>query len=302
LSSSGDINLQTIPNSSKYGERVKELFIAPDGFVLGAADYNALEDRLIANESKDQNKLNIFLKDIDGHSLNAYGYFRDEFKARGLEFDVNDPESINQIKKLAPDLRQKGKPYTFGFSYGAGPKKYGQELYEAYWETYYGVKKYNDGIIRQAMRDGYLISKFSGLRLLLPAINSRDEFVQSKEFRVACNFSIQSGNFLMLRAIHNMQKWIEDNNLIADVKLVLTVHDSVYLYIREDIELIKKVNSTLTKFMAEPYSEDQILPLPAELDVGYDMLIYKTLSNDADEAEIEEKLAMVKQKKEEGNE
>jgi DNA polymerase-1 len=302
LSSSGDINLQTIPNSSKYGKRVKELFIAPDGFVLGAADYNALEDRLIANESKDQNKLNIFLKNIDGHSLNAYGYFKDEFKARGLEFDVNDPESINQIKKLAPDLRQKGKPYTFGFSYGAGPKKYGQDLYEAYWETYYGVKKYNDNIIRQAMKDGYLISRFSGLRLLLPAINAKDEFVQSKEFRVACNFSIQSGNFLMLRAIHNMQKWIEDNNLIADVKLVLTVHDSVYLYIKEDAELIKKVNSTLTKFMAEPYSDDQILPLPAELDVGYDMLTYQTLSNDADEAEIEEKLAIVKQKKEEGNE
>lgn len=56
------------------------------------------------------------MKGIDGHSLNAYGYFKEEFKDRGLEFDITDPDSINQVKDLAPDLRQNGKPYTFGFT------------------------------------------------------------------------------------------------------------------------------------------------------------------------------------------
>jgi len=42
LSSSGVINMQTIPSGSKYGKEIKKLFIAPDGFLLGASDYSAL--------------------------------------------------------------------------------------------------------------------------------------------------------------------------------------------------------------------------------------------------------------------
>jgi DNA polymerase-1 len=294
LSSSGDVNLQTIPNSSKYGKKVKELFIAPDGFILGTADYSALEDRLIANESKDQNKLNIFLKGIDGHSLNAYGYFKDEFKARGLEYDITDPNSINKIKDDAPDLRQGGKAYTFGFTYGAGPQKYGKDLYDAYWETYQGVKDYNDSVITRAMRDGYLTSKFSGLRLWLPAINSTDEFIQSKEWRVACNFVIQSGNFLMLRAIHKMQRWIEDEGLQDSVKQILTVHDSVYLYVKESPAIISMVNEKLIEFMGIPYEDDQILPLTAELDIGTNMVNFVTLDNKADYDTIQETLEELK--------
>lgn len=288
LSSSGDINLQTIPNSSKYGKRVKELFIAPDGFILATADYSALEDILIANESQDQNKLNIFLKGIDGHSLNAYGYFKDEFKARGLEYDITDPDSINRVKKEAGDLRQGGKSYTFGFTYGAGPKKYGQDLYDAYWATYKGVKKFNDSVITKAMRDGYLISRFSGLRLWFPAINSIDEFIQSAEWRVACNFVIQSGNFLMLRAIHKMQQWIEEEDLQDSVKMILTVHDSVYLYIKHDPAIIALVNEKLIEFMGIPYDENQTLPLTAELDIGTNMVNFVTLDNNIPKEEIQE--------------
>ena len=42
LSSSGVINMQTIPSSSAYGKEVKKLFIAPDGYFLASIDYSAL--------------------------------------------------------------------------------------------------------------------------------------------------------------------------------------------------------------------------------------------------------------------
>jgi DNA polymerase-1 len=290
LSSSGTWNLQTIPSGSKYGKVVKELLIAPEGFIMATADYSALEDVLMANESRDKNKLAIFEKGIDGHCLNAYAYFKDECKARGYEYDIEDPSSINKLKKECPDLRQDSKPYTFGFSYGAGPEKYGEDIYNAYWETYAGVKVYNDAIIAKAKKQGYLVSKFSGLRLNLPAINARAEFDQTKEARVAVNFSIQSGNFLMLKAINNLQKWIEEEGLDDDVVIVNTVHDSVILYIREDANLIEKVNKALIKFMVNRYSNDQILNLSAELDIGRNYASMITLKNNEEAYKINEVL------------
>jgi len=299
LSSSGQINLQTIPSGSKYAKKIKSLFVAPAGKIMATADYSALEDRLIANESKDPNKVNVFLKGIDGHCLNAYGYFKDEFLARGIVIDdLSDPKKVNEIKKLAPDLRQKGKPYTFGFSYGAAPEKYGQELYNAYWETYAGVKVYNDKKIAEAREKGYIISTFSGLRLKVPKINARLEYDRAKEERVVCNFSIQSGNFLMLEAISIIYDYIRDNNLYGSVEVINTVHDSVYLNIAEDYKLIEDMNKVIVNAMCDNYNKTNTnasVKLEAELDIGYEMIKLETIPNDADVEKIKETLEELKE-------
>jgi len=298
LSSSGQINLQTIPSSSKYAKKIKDLFVAPNGMIMATADYAALEDRLIANESKDPNKVNIFLRGIDGHSLNAYGYFKDEFIARGIIIkDLSDPKEVNKIKKEAPDLRQKGKPYTFGFSYGASPQKYGQELYDAYWETYSGVREYNNKVIEKARKNGYIISTFSGLRLKVPKINAKSEYDREKEERVVCNFSIQSGNFLMLEAITIIYDFIRENNLYGKVEIINTVHDSVYLNIVEDYDLIATMNKVIVEAMCKKYNTERAdapVKLEAELDIGYEMLRLETIPNNATTDEIKKILNELK--------
>ena len=342
LSSSGDINLQTIPASSKYGKAVKRLFIAPDGFVIASADYSALEDRLIANESKDPNKIAIFKDGIDGHSLNAIAYFPDEmpdiveklkyFEEEGLEyvkvtmedgsveyFCTKDPEYndsmkgekisreeyrvgvINSVKYKYPKQRQGGKAYTFGFSYGAGPQKYGEELYNNYWKLYSGVKKYSEEKIEEARENGYLVSKFSGLRVWLPAIESINEYIRAKEERVAVNFTIQSGNFLTLRAINTLQKRIESMGLTNDVKIINTVHDSIVLVIREDPKLIELINKELISAMCDGYDKDAPVPLEAEMDIGKNLVDTITLPNNCSEEHIEEVLKELQTEKGEQN-
>jgi len=110
--SSNEPNLANLPSNSKYGKLIKSIFQAPDGWLFCGSDFAALEDRIVANLSNDPMKIGVFTKGIDGHSLNAVGYFKEELESRGIFIDMNDPESINSVKKLAKDLRQESKTYT----------------------------------------------------------------------------------------------------------------------------------------------------------------------------------------------
>ena len=81
-----------------------------------------VEDRIIANLSRDENKLSVFTEHIDGHSLGATYYFPDKVKA--LIGDYTDhKEAARKLKKLvnegnteAKAVRQAGKPITLTFA------------------------------------------------------------------------------------------------------------------------------------------------------------------------------------------
>jgi len=318
LSSSGGLNLQTIPSGSKYGDLIKSLFAAPAGWLLAQADYAALEDRLMANESKDRNKISIFQDEIDAHCLNAIGYFPEEIPDIIEELELwkqfedgfiktKDGFShssitsegtpitkkefyrgvVNSLKDRYPHIRNAGKPYTFGFTYGAGESKYGKDIYNRYWDTYRGVKKYSDMVINRARNDSELVSPFSGLRLFLPAINARIPYIREKEERRAVNFMIQSGNFMMLEALVEIQQFINTNNLHDSVEIINSVHDSVYILVKPDAELIYRLNKVVVRAMVEKYnSTNPPVPLEAELEIGRHMKEAITISNDASIADI----------------
>ena len=55
----------------------------PDGkWLMVGADYASLEDRISALQTKDPEKLKVYLEGYDGHCLRAYAYFKNQMPDR----------------------------------------------------------------------------------------------------------------------------------------------------------------------------------------------------------------------------
>jgi len=304
--SSNEPNLANLPSNSKYGKVIKSIFIAPDNWLFAGSDYSALEDRIVANLSKDPMKMGVFTKGIDGHSLNAYGYFKEEFDKRGITIDTNDPNSINSIKKLAPDLRQESKTYTFGMNYGQEapgmsknqgiPLEKAEKIVAGYKKMYHVLVEWNESNKKFMNKYGYVEGCW-GHRVYTPLISKsiiNRKITPSKvkaEFRSANNAITQSYGMLTTIAGKRFQDELFKSKYRYDVLLINQIHDAIYLLIRKEPEVIKWVNDTLIKVMCimdEPKLIDAPVKLESELDLGVSWRNQNTLKNNASIEEIQE--------------
>ncbi|MGD9390150.1 MAG: DNA polymerase I, partial [Thioalkalispiraceae bacterium] len=98
--SSSDPNLQNIPIRTEEGRRIRQAFIAPQGYKVVAADYSQVELRIMAHLSQDAGLLNAFKQGEDVHRATAAEVF-------GVEPD-----------KVSKEQRRKAKAINFGLIYG----------------------------------------------------------------------------------------------------------------------------------------------------------------------------------------
>lgn len=297
-------NLLNVPSTkSVYSKPVKKCFTAPPGYVILAIDYGALEDRVIASLTRDTNKCNIFLEGLDGHSLNAYGYFKEEV-AKHMDLTGDTTIDVKKMYELVESghselkaIRQKGKPATFGLSYGAFPLKVSRTLkislpaaeaiFNSYHnELYSGITDYRENyVLPTAAQHGRI---HIGMGCYLKTDNA------DRDIRTLNNATCQFWSILTLLTINKMHQLIDEAGFQDKVQCISTIYDSIYYCVEDNPQTIKWVNDNLVPIMCQDFMVDQTIKNEATAEIGLDWASMEQISNGASIAEIRSVLTKLK--------
>ena len=282
LSSSAP-NMQNLPSGSMYGKLIKSCFVAPKGWLMVGADFNALEDRINALLTKDPNKLKIYLEGYDSHSLRTKSYWPSQ-----IPDIIETVDSINSIGSKYPALRSKSKTVSFALAY-AGTyhtlvKNLGFSMEEAkdieasYHKLYEVSDRWVDARIQDAVHKGYSTGAF-GLRIRTPLLkqvvwgSARMPHEAEAEARSLGNaISGQSYGLLNSRAAAAFMEVVKASPYRLDVMPIALIHDAIYLLVKDEVGIVEFVNNELIKAMSWqelPEIQHDEVKLTANLDIYY---------------------------------
>ena len=249
--SSSDPNLQNIPVRTEEGRRIRQAFVAPEGWCIVAADYSQIELRIMAHLSKDEGLVRAFNEGGDVHRATAAEVF-------GVPPD-----------EVTTNQRRAAKAINFGLMYGMSAfglaRALGVDRGEAsdymgrYFSRYPGVRAFMDATREQAHRDGYVQTLF-GRRLYLENLNSRNQAFRAGAERAAINAPMQgTAADIIKRAMIAVAAWIEPRD---DVRLLMQVHDELVFEVRADA--VDEVRAGIEKHMTGA----AVLSVPLQVDIG----------------------------------
>lgn len=221
--SSSDPNLQNIPIRSEEGRKIRQAFIAPEGYKIVAADYSQIELRIMAHLSNDAGLITAFSTGQDVH------------RATAAEVFSVAPDQVTN------DLRRSAKAINFGLIYGMSAfglaaqlglsRNQAQDYINLYFARYPDVKNYMDNIRELARQQGYVETLF-GRRLYLPEINARNANLRQYAERTAINAPMQgTAADIIKRAMLAVDGWLQLSSV--DAKMIMQVHDELVFEIAE---------------------------------------------------------------------
>ena len=250
--SSSDPNLQNIPIRTEEGRRIRQAFVAPDGWKIVAADYSQIELRIMAHLSGDAGLLSAFHGNQDVHRATAAEVF-------DLPLDQVDPNQRRAAKAINFGLMYGMSAFGLARQLGVGRGE-AQDYMARYFSRYPGVREFMDRVREQAHRDGYVETVF-GRRLHLDYIHSRNQAQRAGAERAAINAPMQgTAADIIKRAMIAVDAWLADQSDRA--RMLMQVHDELVLEVREDA--VDDIVAGLRERMAKAAE----LSVPLVVDVG----------------------------------
>ena len=89
------------------------------------------------------------------------------------------------------------------------------------------------------------------------------------EIRTLFNALSQFWSILTLLTINKLHTLIDEQGYTNDIRVVSTIYDSIYIYMKEDASLIKWVNDTIIPILTTDFLTDTIVHNEAEAELGY---------------------------------
>lgn len=249
--SSSDPNLQNIPIRNEEGRRIRQAFIAREGFDIMAADYSQIELRIMAHLSGDEGLIQAFQAGKDIHRATAAEIF-------GVP-----------LTEVSSEQRRGAKAINFGLIYGMSAfglanqlgisRSAAQSYINLYFARYPKVQSFMQNIQEKAKEQGYVETLF-GRRLYLPELKSRNAMQRKGAERLAINAPMQGTAADIIKlAMIEIQKEIQvDNN----IEMIMQVHDELVFEVRK--EMVETYQNRVKQLMENAVK----LVVPLIVDVG----------------------------------
>jgi len=221
--SSSNPNLQNIPVRTERGRQIRKAFVAREGWRILTADYSQIELRVLAHLSGDLEMVSAFGAGEDIHARTAVQVF-------GVP-----------AEQVTPELRHQAKAINFGIIYGMGAFRLAKDLdvshgaaqqfIDDYFQRFSGVKRYVEGVVRQAESEGRVFTLFGRMRPV-PEIQSRNANMKRQGIRIAVNTTVQgTAADLIKMAMVRLHRTLEEKGLQS--RMLVQVHDELLLEVPE---------------------------------------------------------------------
>ncbi|WP_430295116.1 DNA polymerase I [Sinomonas sp. B1-1] len=253
--SSNNPNLQNIPIRSEEGRRVRDVFVAGEGYEsLLSADYSQIEMRIMAHLSGDEGLIEAYRSGEDLHRFVGSRIFHVA------------PADVTS------EMRSKVKAMSYGLAYGLSSFGLSKQLeisvdeartlMKDYFDRFGAVRDYLRGVVEQARQDGFTQTIF-GRRRYLPDLTSPNRVHRELAERIALNSPIQgSAADIIKRAMIGVEGQLKARGLGS--RLLLQIHDELVVEVAPGEEAA--VREVVEHEMGS--AADLSVPLDVQIGVG----------------------------------
>jgi DNA polymerase I len=259
---SSNPNLQNIPVTSEFGQKIKSCFIPTPGNVFLSFDYSQQELRILAHLTSEEKLIEAFTKQQDVHRTTASQLF-------DVSYDAVTKEQRNIAKTI-----------NFGIIYGMGsfgmsqglriPVEEAKLFIDTFYATYPKIKTFFDKYISQGKIDGFVETILGRRRYVFEdqspsfakASGGQGKFIDNNMRRVLLNYPIQgsAAEFMKKAMIEIHEKVVTKD---PEVRLLLQIHDDLVFEMPDNQKKIDEVVDKVKEIMCNVYP----LSVPVEVDV-----------------------------------